>query len=246
MIMEANNGVSGYIHSVESFGGVDGPGVRYIVFLQGCPLRCIYCHNPDSRKMSVGILTNSASVAEEIEGYIPFIKNGGVTLSGGEPLAQPEFAADILRRCKDMGLHTALDTSGYGGTVAVLKVLKYTDLVLLDIKAYSGKLYTAVTGMSEDKAKALLEMCEKLAIKVRIRHVVVPGYTDEPNEEQMLARYLSKFNCIDRVEPIPFHKMGEYKWKDIDEEYELYGTPETDEKTMDKVKEIFTREGLKL
>ncbi len=238
--------VEGYIHSVETFGAVDGPGLRYIVFVQGCPLRCIYCHNPDSWKMSDGKKTTSAEVVKDIEEYYAFIRHGGVTVSGGEPLMQPEFTADIFRRCKELGLHTALDTSGSAEYHTALKVLKYTDLVLLDIKAFDPELYTAVTGAAKDKGKLLLELCEKLAIKVWIRHVVLPGYTADKTHIESLAEYLSGFSCIEKTEPIAFHKMGEYKWKNSGKDYKLYDTAPPDEAVMDGIREIFRSKGLKL
>ncbi len=244
--MKNSDGVAGYIHSVETFGAVDGPGIRYIVFVQGCPLRCIYCHNPDSWKIKNGKPANSADIAEDIKEYLPFIKNGGVTVSGGEPLFQPEFTADIFRRCKAMGLHTALDTSGAAEFSDALKVLKYTDLVLLDIKAYDAGLYTRITGAAEDKGKNLLDLCEAAAVKVWIRHVVIPEYTSDEKQLNMLAEYLSRYSCIEKVEPLAFHKMGEYKWENAERKYLLSDTAPADEKTMERVREIFRSKGLKL
>ncbi|MCH5325100.1 MAG: pyruvate formate lyase-activating protein [Eubacterium sp.] len=241
-----DSGVTGYIHSVETFGAVDGPGIRYIVFVQGCPLRCVYCHNPDSWKMGEGKKTDSKTVADDIKDYLSFICRGGVTVSGGEPLLQPEFVADILRRCKEMGLHTALDTSGYADYSDALKVLKYTDLVLLDIKAYDAELYTKVTGADTDKAKLLLSLCETLAIKVWVRHVIVPQYTADIGQISRLADYLSAFSCIEKVEPIAFHKMGEYKWEKSERQYQLSDIQPPDSETMEKIKEIFSSRGLQL
>ena len=185
-------------------------------------------------------------MVKDIEEYYAFIRHGGVTVSGGEPLMQPEFTADIFRRCKELGLHTALDTSGSAEYHTALKVLKYTDLVLLDIKAFDPELYTAVTGAAKDKGKLLLELCEKLAIKVWIRHVVLPGYTADKTHIESLAEYLSGFSCIEKTEPIAFHKMGEYKWKNSGKDYKLYDTAPPDEAVMDGIREIFRSKGLKL
>ncbi len=218
--------VRGRIHSFESFGAVDGPGIRCVVFMQGCPLRCRYCHNPDTWTVQGGQETDSAEVFRRISAWKSFIRRGGVTLSGGEPLLQPEFAADILRRCQAAGFHTALDTAGSLPLDNALKVLPYTDLVLLDIKALEAELCRELTGQDNRNALALLECCEERGQEVWIRHVLVPGITLDEARMRNLAEYLSGFKCISRIELLPFHQLGSYKWAELGFAYTLAETPE--------------------
>ena len=238
--------VEGYMHSVETFGAVDGPGVRYVLFLQGCPLRCLYCHNPDSWKLTDGKKTDSKRVFDDIMTYYSFIKYGGVTLSGGDPLLQPEFSSDILRRCKVIGLHTAVDTAGFAELEKTIEVLEYTDLLLLDIKALEDELCRKITGQSGERARAILDYCESVSKPVWVRHVIVPGLTLDYEMLAKLAEYLSGFKCIEKAEVIPFHKMGEYKWEGIGSEYTLKDTPAPTEEETEKARQIFASKGLKI
>jgi len=206
------SGVPGRIHSFESFGTLDGPGVRCVVFFQGCPLSCGYCHNPDARAFSGGRETDSETLAAEIETYRNFIVRGGVTLSGGEPLAQPEFAQDLLLRCRHAGFHTALDTSGALPLERSAEVIETADLILLDIKAMDPLLCRKLTGQDNKNAFAVLDFCENRKKSVWIRHVLVPGWTLKEPLLRELSDHLSKYKCIERIELLPFHKMGADKW----------------------------------
>ena len=170
-------GVTGRVHSFESFGTLDGPGVRFVVFLQGCPLRCRYCHNPDTWELGGGMEISSAEVVGKIESCRNFIRSGGVTLSGGEPLMQPEFARDILERCARAGFHTALDTAGSVPLERSRPVIDRADLLLLDIKALNPALCRELTGRDNRNTLATLDYCEETARPVWIRHVLVPGFT---------------------------------------------------------------------
>lgn len=242
--MEEKAPVRGRIHSVETFGALDGPGIRYVVFFQGCPLRCLYCHNPDALCPTDGTEKSAAEVVEEIGRYKSFIRTGGVTLSGGEPLAQPAFALDILRRCKAAGLHVAVDTSGGVELEHCRPVVEEADLLLLDIKALDDALCRKLTGRSNASALRILDLRERLGRPVWIRHVLVPGYTLDEKLLCKLADFLTAYTCVERVELLPFHKMGEYKWEALHRPYALTDTPEPDPAAVAAAKKIFSDRGL--
>jgi pyruvate formate lyase activating enzyme len=239
-----NPNVTGRIHSVESFGTLDGPGIRYVLFMQGCPLRCLYCHNPDARSLEAGRTMTVGEVLADILTYRSFIAKGGVTLSGGEPLLQAEFACELLDGCRANHLHTALDTSGAIPLDASRPAIDRADLLLLDIKAIDDELCVKLTGASNRNALATLDYCESTKKAVWIRHVVVPGYTLDEGRLTRLADYLRRFSCIRRVELLPFHKMGEYKWEAMKCPYQLTFTPPPTDIQMAKARAIFRCRGL--
>jgi len=239
-------GVAGWIHSLESGGTADGPGVRFVVFFAGCPLHCLYCHNPDTRHMHDGTRTTSGAVLGEIEGVAGFLRHGhgGVTLSGGEPLVQPDFAAAILRGCRRLGLHTALDTSGFLGSHATDALLADVDLVLLDIKAFKEATYRHLTGAP---LRPTLEFAERLSLMrtpIWLRYVLVPGLTDDETEIAGLAEFAAGLGTVERVDVLPFHKMGEAKWRALGRPYQLADTPPPTPEQTDRVRRIFQAEGL--
>lgn len=238
--------VSGRIHSIESFGAVDGPGVRFIVFFQGCPLRCLFCHNPDSWSFTEGKETTAGAMIDQIVDYRSFIQKGGVTLSGGEPLAQPAFCQALLALCKAEGLHTAVDTSGGVPLATAKPAIDKADMLLLDIKDFNSDDCKTLTGKTNENALAILNYCEENGKPIWIRHVCVPGYTLIPEKLERLAEYLSHYACVQKVELIPFHQMGMYKWDFVDAEYQLKDTPVPTEAEMEVAREIFRKHGLKL
>ena len=213
--------VMGRIHSVESFGALDGPGIRYVLFLQGCPLRCVFCHNPDSWHREGGQMIGSIDVVNDILRYRHFIQSGGVTLSGGEPLMQPEFVASIIDGCHEHGLHVAVDTSGGVAFLACREAVEKADLLLLDIKAAEDALFRKITGRGMDNTMEILAARERMGRQVWIRHVLVPGLTLDDRQLHKLGRLLQDYRCIEKVELLPFHKMGEYKWEALGETYTL-------------------------
>ncbi|MEG0691780.1 MAG: pyruvate formate-lyase-activating protein [Oscillospiraceae bacterium] len=238
--------IIGYIHSYETFGAVDGPGVRFIVFLQGCPLRCLYCHNADTWKMNEGTKITAKDLFDKIIQYKNFIKKGGVTFSGGEPLLQHEFVTEVIKLCKKAGLHTAIDTSG-GVELEICKdAINEADMILLDIKDIDKEDCIKLTGQPNTNALAILNYCDYIGKDVWIRHVLVPQYTMDTFKLYRLARVLSWYNCIKKVEIIPFHKMGEYKWDYIKEEYKLKDIPPASVTDVEQAKEIMTQYGLPL
>lgn len=235
--------ILGKIHSVETCGTLDGPGIRYVIFFQGCPLRCQYCHNPDTWKAGDGKKVTIDELVEDILKYKSFMKfsGGGMTASGGEPLIQHEFLEKLLKKCKEEGIHTALDTSGCINLSTVKKVIEYTDLVLLDIKAFNEKSYKELTGASITPTLEFARYLSEINKPMWIRYVLVPGLTDNLNEIEELAVFLGKLKNIEKVEILPFHKMGEYKWEELGYEYKLKETEPPDESIIKIVKRIFKK-----
>lgn len=227
--------MEGKIHSVETMGLDDGPGIRYILFMQGCPLRCQFCHNPDTWHMSEGRTVDSAAIFEEAKKFMPYYRasGGGITVSGGEPLMQAAFVRDLFRACKEAGIHTTLDTTGMIWNDDVEDLLQYTDLVLLDLKEMDERKHHELTGCLN---RSVLQFARYLAehnIPAWIRHVLVPGLTDHPDGLEQIGAFIQPMTNIQRVELLPFHKMGEYKWKELNLSYKLSDTPPaTDEEVQ--------------
>ncbi len=231
------------IHSFESFGTVDGPGVRFVAFLQGCPLRCLYCHNPDTWRgdMAQGVKSYTPKeVFAEISKYKNYIKSGGVTLSGGEPLMQAKEAAELFALCREAGIHTALDTSGCVWSEAVERLLEVTDLVLLDIKSIDEEQFREITITGElHRTKRFLEELQQRGIAVWIRHVVVPGYTDNDELLMRLRDFVADYSVVERVEILPYHDLGATKYEALGLEYPLTDTPLLSPERITEVKALF-------
>lgn len=230
--------VEGRLHSIETMGLVDGPGVRTIFFMQGCPLRCAYCHNPDSQIMFSKTQITPMEVLKIAKRYKPYYKRGGggVTFSGGEALMQGEFLLETLKLLKQEGINTCIDTSGYGQEEYYKEILKYTDVIILDIKQFSHEGYRELTGKSMNGFYKFLSYLNDFDGKVWIRHVMVPGFTD--NEESMYRLFDNISHLsekIDRIEILPYHRMGIDKYEKLGREYKLKDVPEMD---ADKAKEF--------
>ena len=238
--------VSGRLHSVETLGTLDGPGLRYVFFLQGCPLNCLYCHNPDAIDFKGGTTLTAGEAVDDLLKYRSFISSGGVTLTGGEPLAQPLFAEAILRLSRDEGIHTTVDTSGGVPLASCLGAVDAADLLLLDIKGWDYTMCQLVSGKGNEGSKAMLEHRESTGGPVWIRHVVVPGYTLDYAQLEEMADYVAGFRCVERIELLPFHKMGEFKWSGLSRSYELGDTREPLPDEMKKARGIFSARGLKV
>ncbi len=231
--------VKGRIHSIESMGLVDGPGIRVVVFMQGCALRCLYCHNPDTW----------TAEGKDVEEYTPeelvnkiarfrsyFERSGGgITFSGGDPLRQPEFLKESLRLCKEKGIHTTLDTSGVGfGDYE--EILKYTDLVLYDVKHLTADGYKEMTGLAMDETTKFLEACKKRGTKLWIRQVVVPGMTDSEEYMLKLRDFIKGLDNVEKVELLPYHLLGVNKYETLGIKYRLDGVEAMDK---EKCKELY-------
>ncbi|MEU6394705.1 pyruvate formate-lyase-activating protein [Streptomyces sp. NPDC046939] len=238
--------VTGRIHSWDLSTGVDGPGTRFTLFLSGCPLRCLYCANPDTWHMRDGHETTVDQVMAEIDKYRDFLvtAGGGVTVTGGEPLLQPAFTTAILRRCKEAGLHTALDTSGFLGARASDELLADTDLVLLDIKSFDVPTYRKLTGGALAPTLNFATRLDRLGKRVWIRYVLVPGWTDDKDAVGALARFLSGLACVERVDILPFHKLGAAKYDALGIPFPLRDTPAPGPELLDRVRGQFREQGV--
>ncbi|MFF4113213.1 pyruvate formate-lyase-activating protein [Streptomyces sp. NPDC001714] len=236
----------GRIHSWDLSTGVDGPGTRFVLFFSGCPLRCLYCANPDTWHMRDGKETTVDEVMAQIEKYRAFVTTagGGVTLTGGEPLLQPAFAGAVLRRCKEAGLHTALDTSGFLGARATGELLADTDLVLLDIKSFDVPAYRALTGGELTPTLNFATRLDRLGVPMWIRYVLVPGWTDAPEPVDGLARFVAGLDSVDRVDVLPFHRLGATKYADLGIPFPLRDTPTPTQDAVDRVRKQFRAYGL--
>lgn len=215
----------GRIHSLESFGTVDGPGIRFVSFMQGCPLRCRFCHNPDTWDSTAPgqyLMTPEELLAETLR-YRSYIRRGGVTVSGGEPLLQAEFVRRYFALCQENGLHTALDTSGGVFSPEALAVLDHTDLVLLDIKTVDDAFHKAWTGVTRENNRRFLDHLQAIGKPVWIRQVMVPGYTSGQAYLERLADYLKPYTVVQRIELLPYHTMGIYKYRELGIPYPLEG-----------------------
>lgn len=213
--------IKGRIHSFESMGLVDGPGIRNVIFFQGCPLRCLFCHNPDTWDFNEGIQISSEELINKILRFKPYFKNnGGITFSGGEPLMQPDFLLEMLKLCKEHNIHTAVDTSGYGNG-NYEEILKYTDLVLLDIKHVTDEKFKFLTGISMKKLIEFIEAVNSSNTKLWIRHVIVPGITDSNDHFKKLKEIIVKIKNVEKIEFLPYHTLGLDKYKTLNYEYKL-------------------------
>ncbi len=223
--------MKGRINSVESMGLVDGPGIRYVVFMQGCQLRCAYCHNPETWDMiGQSELIESAELVKKIKRFKNYFgQEGGVTFSGGEPLLQPQFLLECLKLCKKEGISTALDTSGVG-LGDYKEILQYTDLVILDIKAVKENDYKKLTGKKMDRFKEFLLACQEEKNKLWLRQVIVPGLNDNLQNITALAKYISSIENVEKVELLPYKTFGVHKYEALKIKYRLQGVEEMDEK----------------
>ncbi|MCR5707399.1 MAG: pyruvate formate lyase-activating protein [Ruminococcus sp.] len=221
--------MTGRIHSTESFGTVDGPGIRYVVFFQGCPLRCRYCHNPDTWDFSGGTEVTAEELMREYDSYKEFLTSGGITATGGEPLAQPEFLAELFRLAKSKGVHTCLDTSAgvYSpeNSAKIDEALRYTDLVMLDIKHIDNERHKLLTGIGNTNILRFAEHLRDLDIPVWIRHVVVPDITDSHDELFRLGEFLSTLKNLKALDVLPYHDMAKPKYERLGIPYPLPDTP---------------------
>lgn len=235
------------IHSFESFGTKDGPGVRFVLFLQGCPLRCLYCHNPDTwlpkdRKYEMSV----DEVFAEIKKVKGFIRKGGVTVSGGEPLLQAEFIYELFQRCKAEGIHTAIDTSGYLLSEKIKQLLEVTDLVLLDVKHIDAEKYLELTSKELAPTFLFLDHLKQINKPTWIRYVLVPGYSDNQDDLHLWAKTIGRYNNIERVDLLPFHQMGSSKWEQMNLKYKLKDVDAPSIEKVSQVEDLFLSYGLPL
>lgn len=221
--------VKGNIHSIETMGLVDGPGIRVVVFFQGCALRCSFCHNPDTWSCSGGQSITPLELVNKIERYKTYFKNsgGGVTFSGGEPLLQPDFLIEVLKLCKERGIHTTIDTSGVG-IGRYEEILEYVDLILFDVKHYDPSSYKEITGKDVHESLRFLEIAQSMNKKMWIRHVVMPGVTDSKEDMEKMAHFIKPLKNVEKIELLPYHLLGVNKYETLKIKYKLENMPSMD------------------
>ncbi len=234
--------MEGYVHSIESCGTVDGPGLRFVVFLQGCPLRCKYCHNPDTWEMNTGEKMSVNDILKEFTKKKGFYKNGGITVTGGEPLMQTEFVTELFKECKKQGIHTCLDTSGItyvaGNTKKMDDLLEYVDLVLLDLKHIKNKEHIELTGVSNVNILEFARYLDEKQIPVWIRHVVVPTITQNDTFLYELGKFIGTLHNVKALDVLPYHVMGTSKYEEMNLEYPLTGIEPLDKEEAIEARKI--------
>ncbi|MDQ6998387.1 MAG: pyruvate formate-lyase-activating protein [Mariprofundus sp.] len=238
--------LSGFVHSFESGSAVDGPGMRFVVFVSGCQFRCLYCHNPDTIKMHNGNIMTVDHVLEEIAEFASFLRfAGGLTISGGEPLLQADFVKEIFYLAKhDYHLHTALDTQGFLASQLADEWFDDIDLVLLDIKHIDPEKYLALTSKPLQPTLDFARRLSDMGKKIWIRYVLVPGYTDAVEDVEKLADFISTLKSVERIEVLPFHKMGEHKWQELGFTYHLKDVLAPSPQQVERVINQFKARGL--
>lgn len=228
--MNQNNEIKGNVHFIETFGAFDGPGVRYVLFLQGCPFQCQFCHNRDSWSTETRTLMSVDEVFADFKKYQAFYKDGGITVSGGEPLLQLKFLIALFKKFKEAGIHTALDTSAACFDVRrsedFKELMKYTDLVLLDIKQINDEKHQILVGASNQRVLDFARFLDELKIKVNTRHVLVPGVNNDLEDLINLRKFLDTLSNIVNIDVLPYHTKGKVKWEAMGLEYPLEGVLE--------------------
>ena len=238
--------MQGRIHSLESFGTVDGPGVRFVVFVQGCPMRCAYCHNPDTWAMTGGTMMEPAEIIEQYEKNKGFYRGGGITVTGGEPLMQVDFLIDLFTLAKAKDIHTCIDSSGIAfnpDSAQFMEKLNHlmtlTDLVMLDIKHIDPEKHKELTAQPNQRILEFAAYLNEKQVDMWIRHVVVPGITDDDKYLDALGYFIGQLTNLKALDILPYHTMGEVKYQKLGMEYKLKGVPAMDkEKALEKKKVV--------
>lgn len=243
--MKQTDGLKGYVHSLESFGSVDGPGVRYVIFLTGCAMRCQFCHNPDTWNMQAGTQYTADELLKNALRYRTYWgEQGGITVSGGEPLLQIEFLTELFRKAKEQGIHTTLDTSGNPFTreepffEKMQELMKYTDLVMLDIKHIDDEKHKVLTGCTNENILDMAKYLDEIHKPVWIRHVLVPERSDEDAALEKLHEFIEGLGNVEKVEVLPYHTLGAYKWKELGYEYLLEGINPPTKERVEHAKQV--------
>lgn len=242
--------MDGNIHSIETFGTVDGPGIRYVIFTQGCLLRCQFCHNADTWEIGSGKKMSVSEIIDDLHSYLPFIESsgGGITVSGGEPLLQIPFLIELFKECKKIGVHTTVDSSGGCYSTAPLfqqqlqELLQYTDLILLDLKHIDRKKHIKLTGLPNDHILEFAKYLSHRNIPIWIRHVLVPGITDDPEDLRQMGNFIRTLNNVQKIDILPYHKLGVYKWEALGLKYPLENVIPPSDEDVKQAYELITKE----
>lgn len=233
--------MAGRIHSIETFGTVDGPGIRFVLFMQGCALRCGFCHNPDTWDTMGGRQVEVEDILNEIQPYLPYYRGsgGGITVTGGEPTLQAPFVAKLFKACKErFGLHTALDSSGFCDPTHAAELMAHTDLVLLDLKQLHPERHIELTSQPHDRILNFAKWLSDIGQPVWIRHVLIPGHTDDQDDLKLLGRFIGGLGNVERLELLPYHEMGVYKWEKLGKTYPLAGVRPPGEEEVERARRI--------
>ncbi len=234
--------MTGYIHSVESFGTVDGPGIRLVVFLQGCPMRCLYCHNPDTWEIGKGTPVTADDILKKYDSVKAFLKNGGITVTGGEPLVQIDFVTELFTKAKAKGIHTCIDTSGITftpkNTGKFDALMEVTDLIMLDIKHINNEGHKNLTGHSNENILEFARYTEKKNVPLWIRHVVVPGITENEEYLYKLGEFIGTLKNVKALDVLPYHDMGKTKYEALGLDYPLGDTKPLGKDEAVKAREV--------
>ena len=241
------SGDMGFLHSFTTGSTVDGPGVRVVAWTAGCMWRCLYCHNPDTWTMSNGIPVAVTKAVEELRKYRQGLKvmAGGLTVSGGEPLMQDRFVEKLFAAAHGMGIHTALDTNGYLGDRLTDAALEHVSMVLLDLKTFDTERHRSLTGMDNAPTHAFAQRLAARRVPIWVRYVLVPGLTDDPEDVAKTAAFAAELGNVERVDVLPFHQMGQYKWKKLGLEYTLENTASPSNELVEQTCALFRSAGLK-
>lgn len=232
--------MTGHVDSIETTGLVDGPGIRVVVFMSGCKLRCLYCHNPEMWEFNNAEIINNEKIISIAKNNMSYYKNGGITFSGGEPLLQPDFLIDTLKKCKKLGLHTAIDTCGVG-IGKYEEILSLVDLVILDIKSLNNDEYLKLTNHPIDEYNKFIEIIKKLKTSLWLRQVVVPGINDNANYIYEFKEYIKQFENVEKVELLPYHLYGIDKYKKLGISYQLDGVKPLTDNELINLKNILEK-----
>ncbi|WP_422660675.1 pyruvate formate-lyase-activating protein [Paenibacillus sp. EC2-1] len=236
--------IKGHVHSIETFGTVDGPGIRFVLFMQGCLLKCQYCHNPDTWALNEGQEMEVEEALAEIEPYLQYYRSsgGGLTVSGGEPTLQYPFVTQVFKEAKRRwNLHTTLDSNGYNEPEKIRELLENTDLVLLDLKHINDEKHIKLTGKSNERTLKMARWLSDNGRKMWIRHVFVPGIHDQEEDLLELGRFIATLNGVEKFEILPYHQMGIYKWEALGKTYPLDGVPTPTEAEVARAYELIEK-----
>lgn len=240
--------MKGYIHSIETFGTVDGPGVRYVIFTQGCPMRCKFCHNPDTWQPNIGEQKTTDEIIKDFERYRPFLRNGGITVTGGEPLMQLDFIIELFEKCYEKDIHTCLDTSGiiFNNKNPKLmekfdRLVRVTNLVMLDIKHIDPEEHLKLTAQPNDQILAFAKYLEENAVPLWIRHVIVPEITYKEEYLYKLGYFIGNLKNLKALDVLPYHTLGISKYEKLGIDYPLKGIPALDKEDAIKAREIILK-----
>ncbi|MEK8126480.1 pyruvate formate-lyase-activating protein [Paenibacillus filicis] len=234
----------GRIHSLDTFGTVDGPGIRFVLFMQGCALQCAFCHNPDTWDTGGGRTVDVAAVLKEIESFLPYYRSsgGGLTVTGGEPTLQAPFVAELFREVKQRwNLPTALDSSGFCEPEHAEGLLAHTDLVLLDLKHIDRAKHQALTSQPNDRILRFARRLSELGKPMWIRHVLIPGITDDAGDLLELGRFIGTLSAVEKVEVLPYHRMGVYKWQQLGRVYPLGDVPTPSDREVERARQLIAQ-----